>query len=211
MNPYEELDVPVDATDAEIKSAFRERAKRLHPDAGGDAEAFKRINLSAQLLLNPSKRRKYDKGGTADQDPDNTTSLAMQLLCQFVGQLVDDYIKGGFNPSDDPRKVDILGGFRAWANESIGELEVSKMKGAKTLAFLRDMAERFEEGSILRRGLRDRIQFHEAQIIEIAEGMEIRREARALAAKMQFRFDKATAEEFIQKFWEANSPGDTRR
>jgi len=46
------LGVEPDADDAEIKRAYRERAKELHPDqAGGDEEAFKRATEAYERLL----------------------------------------------------------------------------------------------------------------------------------------------------------------
>jgi hypothetical protein len=46
------LGVAADADETEIKSAYRERAKRLHPDrADGDEEAFKRVTEAYERLL----------------------------------------------------------------------------------------------------------------------------------------------------------------
>ena len=46
------LGVETDADEADIKSAYRQRAKELHPDqAGGDEEAFKRVTEAYEQLL----------------------------------------------------------------------------------------------------------------------------------------------------------------
>jgi hypothetical protein len=46
------LGVATDADEAEIKSAYRERAKQLHPDrANGDEEAFKRVTEAYERLV----------------------------------------------------------------------------------------------------------------------------------------------------------------
>lgn len=37
------LGVPTDASETEIKAAYREKVKRVHPDQGGDREAFRRV------------------------------------------------------------------------------------------------------------------------------------------------------------------------
>lgn len=37
------LGVPTDASEAEITAAYREKVKRVHPDQGGDREAFRRV------------------------------------------------------------------------------------------------------------------------------------------------------------------------
>lgn len=63
MNPYEELEVGKDATTEEIKRAYKKKAKTTHPDIGGDAEAFDRINQAYVVLSDPEKRNYYDQTG----------------------------------------------------------------------------------------------------------------------------------------------------
>ena len=62
-NYYELLGVRREASAQEIKKAFREKAKRLHPDvAGKNAEAAMRKLLSAyEVLSNPDRRFEYDR------------------------------------------------------------------------------------------------------------------------------------------------------
>jgi DnaJ-class molecular chaperone len=61
---YETLGLNRDATQAEIKKAFRKLARQHHPDAKpGDSAAerrFKLINEANAVLSDPEKRRKYD-------------------------------------------------------------------------------------------------------------------------------------------------------
>ena len=63
-DPYAVLGVRVDATDAEIKAAFRERAKQCHPDLHpGDAaaaERFRRVSEARRVLLSASARARFD-------------------------------------------------------------------------------------------------------------------------------------------------------
>jgi molecular chaperone DnaJ len=60
---YELLEVPRDAAPDEIKRAYRQQARRHHPDAGGDEEAFKRITHAFQVLSDPERRARYDRFG----------------------------------------------------------------------------------------------------------------------------------------------------
>jgi DnaJ-class molecular chaperone len=60
---YEILGVPRNASEAEIKKAYRSKAHKLHPDKGGDAEKFKEINEAYQVLSDPQKRAQYDRLG----------------------------------------------------------------------------------------------------------------------------------------------------
>lgn len=60
---YELLDVSKEASEAEIKKAYRRQAMIHHPDKGGDADKFKDIQHAYEVLSNPDKRSLYDQGG----------------------------------------------------------------------------------------------------------------------------------------------------
>ncbi|MEJ2560915.1 MAG: DnaJ domain-containing protein, partial [Anaerolineae bacterium] len=64
---YKILGVDKNATEKEIKSAFRKLARQYHPDVNPDdpqAEArFKEINEAYEVLGDPEKRAKYDQLG----------------------------------------------------------------------------------------------------------------------------------------------------
>src|SRR5438132_9781991 len=61
---YQVLGVPKNATQAEIKKAYRKLAQRFHPDANpGDkqAERFKEISAAYDVIGDPEKRKQYDQ------------------------------------------------------------------------------------------------------------------------------------------------------
>jgi DnaJ-class molecular chaperone len=66
MDPYRTLNVPRSADQAAIKQAYRKLAKMLHPDRNpGSARAeqrFKEVSQAYDLLSDPAKRAKYDRG-----------------------------------------------------------------------------------------------------------------------------------------------------
>jgi len=68
-DPYEVLGISREATDADLKSAFRKLAMKHHPDRNPNdpsaAETFKEINQAYQILSDPQKRAAYDRYGAA--------------------------------------------------------------------------------------------------------------------------------------------------
>ena len=63
---YEVLGVNKNASDDEIKKAFRKAAVKYHPDKeGGDEAKFKEVNEAYEVLKDKQKRQRYDQFGHA--------------------------------------------------------------------------------------------------------------------------------------------------
>jgi DnaJ-class molecular chaperone len=66
MDPYRTLNVPRSADQATIKQAYRKLAKILHPDRNPGShraeQRFKEVSQAYDLLSDPAKRAKYDRG-----------------------------------------------------------------------------------------------------------------------------------------------------
>jgi molecular chaperone DnaJ len=62
INYYEVLGVPREASQAEIRNAYRNLAKERHPDyPGGSAEEFSRLQEANAVLSDPNRRRQHDE------------------------------------------------------------------------------------------------------------------------------------------------------
>ena len=67
MDYYDLLGVSRNASDTDIKKAYKKQSMQHHPDrTGGDDTKFKEINEAYQVLSNPEKKQMYDQFGTAD-------------------------------------------------------------------------------------------------------------------------------------------------
>jgi len=65
-NPYEILGVSKNASDADIKSAYRKLAKKYHPDLNpadkSADEKFKELNAANNLISDAEKRAAFERG-----------------------------------------------------------------------------------------------------------------------------------------------------
>jgi curved DNA-binding protein CbpA len=96
---YAALGVRKSATDAEIKAAYRKRAKKVHPDAGGIGEEAAQLNRAYMVLKNPQTREYYDRTGEHpdrsaldDHDAQSYATIAahvMQALTSPYGGEID--------------------------------------------------------------------------------------------------------------------------
>lgn len=86
---YETLGITRDASDAEIKKAYRKLVMVHHPDKGGDAEKFKKIGRAYEVLSDPQKKEMYDRFGTDEPqmhgDP-NAPDISDIFAQMFSGQ-----------------------------------------------------------------------------------------------------------------------------
>ncbi|HSM01761.1 MAG TPA: J domain-containing protein [Acidimicrobiia bacterium] len=92
---YEVLGVAPDASQEEIKKAFRRLARETHPDANnGDRDREERFRLIAEayeVLSDPQRRAAYDRGDRIDLN---------DLFSSFAGvdDLLSRFFGGGFGP-----------------------------------------------------------------------------------------------------------------
>ncbi len=110
---YQILGVPRNATEDDIKKAYRKLAMQYHPDRNQDKEQwanekFKEINEAYGVLGNPDKRKQYDQFGTAGNIGDifgsHTTQTTFEDLMQdfggaglgfdFLDNIFGDFLRG---------------------------------------------------------------------------------------------------------------------
>ena len=69
MDYYNTLGLQRNASDAEIKKAYRSMAMKYHPDRGGDEKKFKEISQAYEFLSDPQKKQIIDLGGDPNAQP----------------------------------------------------------------------------------------------------------------------------------------------
>lgn len=90
---YEELGVDRGASTADVKRAYRRKARVMHPDAGGDPKAFIKLNRAYLILSNAVRRSKYDESGQVDDSPpDSHISRARGIVVQEVLEAISKHL-----------------------------------------------------------------------------------------------------------------------
>jgi DnaJ-class molecular chaperone with C-terminal Zn finger domain len=99
IDPYKMLGIERDADDQAVKAAYRKAAKGAHPDSGGDAEQFARLQAAFELLKDPVRRRVYDDTGYDPQLADAKDLKGLMMIETLVNDFIlDEREPGSFDP-----------------------------------------------------------------------------------------------------------------
>jgi len=117
-DPYKILGLEKNATEAEINAAYREAARTAHPDGGGSTDEFDEVKQAHLILLDPEKRRRFDRDGVVDNNnPDNTIATAMQRITMFFVQTIEATLSTPQNLSLN--QLDLIQGANTFFNLEI--------------------------------------------------------------------------------------------
>ncbi len=104
---YEVLGVSKDASEAEIKRAYKKLARHYHPGDKEAEEKFKEINEANEVLSDPDKRSRYDQFGFAGVDPNYAGAGGGGFGGGFdfgdLGDIFGSFFGGGFGGGQQRR------------------------------------------------------------------------------------------------------------
>ncbi|KAK0252651.1 hypothetical protein B0A54_13807 [Friedmanniomyces endolithicus] len=123
---YDALSVPPNATELDIKKAYRRAAIKLHPDKNPDdpsaSQKFQAVGEAYQVLSNPELRRQYDQHGKEGAKPSSGFEDPAEFFTMiFGGEAFTDYIGEISMMKDLTKSMEI----------SMREMEEEGMTGAE--------------------------------------------------------------------------------
>lgn len=96
FDPYDILGLSRAATPAAVKTAYRTKAQLVHPDRGGEADAFVAVVRAFGVLSDPDARRLYDETGVIDEDGvRNYRREVAEILADMFDTAVETAISRG--------------------------------------------------------------------------------------------------------------------
>jgi DnaJ-class molecular chaperone len=101
MNPYEVLEIPPDASDKDIKDAYKQLARTWHPDKNKSPNAeekFKEIGKAYTILSDPQLKMRYDQTGSVDENQQQGVDINEILRGMGMGGFPPGMGMGGFPP-----------------------------------------------------------------------------------------------------------------
>lgn len=134
---YDILGVNKDASTKEIKDAYRNEAKKSHPDKGGEKEKFQELTKAYQVLINPTKKKRYDEIG--DDNPEKPFEVRfMGLINQIFIQIIE---------KNDIEHTDLIHEFRIHLEKQITNFKEHKKEQDKKITKFSNVRKRTKSKS----------------------------------------------------------------
>jgi curved DNA-binding protein CbpA len=181
MNFYEVLGLHKDATAAEIKSAFKEKAKTLHPDKGGDPEQFKILQQAYEVLSNEARREAYDNGGDFERIQ-TVRDQANSRLFNFIDRTINGF---GFVPDH----VDLVAAVRGHINDAILEIERNLEECENDQRHLQGILDRVKEGELLQKYIKGQISKTKMHFKRLLRDREVLKECSELTKGWNYEWE----------------------
>lgn len=187
MNLYEKLQVDPDATQQEIKDAYRDLAKETHPDKeGGDVEAFKDISKAYMVLSDTRKRKRYDETGI-EEGESHTNNLANGLLQRMFNDILTKTGPRGI------LKINVVIEIKQQLNQIINSAEKGKkglLESTEELEVVLGRVVHKSEQNVFTHILKNRIENNKINHTDLCQSIETAQTALVMIAEYEFIFDR---------------------
>lgn len=189
-NLYETLGIDPAATPAEVRKAYRKRAKKAHPDAGGDPAAFHALSRALRILDDPVKRAKYDAGEEPDDAADNAHSQMLSRIAELFAMVFANIEERG----SDPALTDIMVMARKTITGTIAAKEKQRGEIERGIATREKLKGRFSGPpatvTLLEAMIDTPIRNGRAALTKLNAGIAEDREVFAFLSEVTWRVDK---------------------
>lgn len=128
---YDLLGLTADAKDADIRKAYKSKAKKLHPDTNGgiESEEFVKMKKAYDILINPETRKMYDETGIVDGEHESKLMNAAIGGLQHCFNLLVDKVG-----PDDMIYVDVINSMKNNIRENLGQHKKNQLEASKAIA-----------------------------------------------------------------------------
>ena len=129
---YDVLGVGKDATPADIKKAYRRKAKSEHPDAGGSSEKFTELTLAYECLSDSDKRDRYDRTGeTGGSSIDQELNQALSIATGAINAVMQEIARRGLKLENFDVLGDAMRTIEAQIEATKDAIKQHQLEGAK--------------------------------------------------------------------------------
>lgn len=186
LDPYETLGVARDATADQVRAAHRRAAKLHHPDRGGDAEVFNRIQRAFDILRDPDKRRIFDETGAYDEQAIITFETRVRTAARSALMTV---VLG----TQDLERIDVISAALQHIQTQIDGLEIQRQQCDRHQTRLTIARARFRNLSEEHDVVSDIFEFQQADVRNtlprIEEELKVQHAAADLLKRYAYSFE----------------------
>lgn len=181
---YATLDISHEASENEIRRAYRRKSMQLHPDHGGSDAEFATLSLAYKILMDPQERAYYDRTGQIREET-RIDKDAMQLLRTLFMQAVNQL-------GDRIFFADMIANIKKVLDQNSRKGNDEILKERKEIKHLEKVKSKLKRKSgppFLEDVLDDAIRGHHAQIATCEEAIEISKKATEMICEYEFLFE----------------------
>ena len=202
---YATLGIEKGADRAAIRRAYRNQAKKAHPDGGGSPTQFALVKTAHDVLTDDLRRAKYDQTGEFEDAPvDNARAQLLEMLAWGL----DAALGKLYEQSKPPIHNDMVSLTKDALRGMRGKLTSDRREIEKRIVIARELLGRWSsKGEDLMENITNhRIKVSEGQIAMLTGRISVVDQALAALDDASFRFDYVPPPSPAQRWMNAGMP-----